>query len=129
MSTRGTFRICEEITENQFDVNTYYIHCDCYPKGAINHIAKIEKFKDFLESEYYNGYRPEMQVKKKRYAALFEIAIDQAEKTIDHDFHGDTEYKYNLFFNKKGLNFIECYSNDGCIFSGTWKQFLKKYLD
>lgn len=76
MSTRATY----QITCDNGQIITYYIHSDGYPKGAANYFKKMN----------------DCSIENTCYAARFLIANQKAEITISHDVHGDTEFQYTL---------------------------------
>lgn len=124
MSTRATYKIVER-TNKGTEVNTFYIHCDGYAAGAAEYFQHMLKFRnETLIKMYEKSYRPERYINNKSWASIFEIAIPSAEKTVSHDFHGDTEYQYSLYFSKD-CNFIEArqVGND-IFFTGSLEEFI-----
>lgn len=77
MSTRGTYQFN---SGNVYEgITTVYIHHDNYPKGAARYF-----YKTLLNPSQGN------------LATQFIRANPNAEITVSHDIHGDTEYQYNI---------------------------------
>ena len=87
MSTRATYRIKSEKTGGPHTIY-FYIHYDGYPKGGAAY------FKECLSNEKAMQ-RGGIQ---KAFASL-----EYSEFTHDHEAHWDTEYRYNIFENEKGV--------------------------
>lgn len=81
MGTRATYRFAPGIGENRRHepITTIYIHWDGYPEGA---------------AAYF--YAMLVNPSKGNMATQFIRANEQAELTLSHDIHGDTEYRYDL---------------------------------
>ena len=135
MSTRATFRIAE--ATRQYDniiPRTYYIHYDGYPSGAAEYFVQLTDFmKEYLNKlEALFGTDAGMILrcyKKKRFSSFFEMGIPFSEETIDHDYHGDTDYQYNLFRTEEGeiiVTMKSLYGRD-TEFCDTIVKFIEKY--
>ena len=75
MSTRGTYKFVDSFSS---DV-TIYIHYDNYPQGAAVYL-----------------YNTLTNPSKGGFGTQFIRANKEAEITISHDTHGDTEYQYHI---------------------------------
>jgi hypothetical protein len=89
MSTRATYRISESIRGDNL-TNYFYIHYDGYPEGAAIYFKQLLTYKSNAEEAH-----------RKTFAGCFEIGLKYSEKTEDHEVHGDTDYRYNLYFHDK----------------------------
>lgn len=127
MSTRATYRILERQHKEPI-VTYFYIHHDGYPEGALSYFRDLFKFRDLLKKIYEKcpGDDYSKYIERKSWASIFELGLVGAVKTIDHEYHFDTEYCYNLYFSKEELEQISFTGNAGT-FIGTYKEFEKKY--
>ena len=125
MSTRATYRITEDKGE-EFPTDTFYIHYDGYPEGAAEYFHQLLTYRE--EQKVLLG----TEFRRKSMAAMFEMGIPLSEKTKDHDAHGDTEYRYNLFFGKIG-NQVQAYKRKsidlGEQYFDHWEEFFKDDID
>lgn len=78
MSTRGTYLLAASQLNNHSIC--FYVHCDNYPEGAAYYFRQMHYFKN----------------SRSHYAGKFFRANSNAEFTISHDSHWDTEYCYTL---------------------------------
>lgn len=127
MSTRATYRI-SATSYSGVEKQYFYIHYDGYPKGAAHY------FKAFLSN--LDGLIKDGGYRKGKAVVAFGM-LPFAEFTGDHDSHGDTEYRYNIYYDQqKGTFFINSFkgkcgedSQDiWCeFFKGPLVEFINKY--
>lgn len=103
MSTRATYKFISEIT----GTHTAYIHHDGYPEYAYSYLENAANIDSFIAKN------------------------TQARITKDHDYHGDTDYRYTV---QNGC--VVCEKRDylddletvwKIIFIGTIEQFVARY--
>ena len=76
MATRATYQI-----KTPLNTSTVYIHYDGYLPGA---------------AEYFRNAIDLMRISGRQFLPCFLWANENAEMTKSHDWHGDTEYRYDL---------------------------------
>lgn len=108
MSTRATY----EFVDN--GIKTYvYVHYDNYPEGAANYF-----------------YETLINPSKGNFATQFIRAINGAEITESHEYHGDTDYQYIITGTgpKAHLNCISVQSKTN-VFEGFLDDFINQYKE
>jgi hypothetical protein len=129
MSTRATYRI-QEGDSHSDETQCFYVHHDGYPEGA------ADKFRDMkvnLETLIGGKLGGDSRCRPGKPIIAFGM-IDGAQFTKDHEVHGDTEYCYNIYFNRKDQKFsLRAYELDfdggsQLFFNGELDEFIKKYL-
>jgi len=85
MATRATYRIA---CGNKAEL-TVYIHWDGYPEGAADYFDRALNL--------YENPRGSELLEKASFEACFLMANPKAEVTRSHEWHGDTEYRYDLW--------------------------------
>ncbi len=127
MSTRATYRVKEYGNEGSL-LQHFYIHHDGYPEGAAEYfkelVSNLEKLVDGPLSTC-TRCRPGKVI------CAFGM-INGAEFTGDHFSHGDTEYCYDIFLDKKEMTFgIRAYTKEykfmKLFFDDTLDKFIEKY--
>lgn len=128
MSTRATYRIFEKNGDEAI-VSYFYIHYDGYPEGALDYFKQLLEFREWMKVRYEElGDSVLRDIHRKTWSALFEIGIPLSQRTIDHEYHGDTEYRYSLYFNKDTLEHVEFTGDhDNRKFDGPYTLFEKIY--
>ncbi|KJU85376.1 hypothetical protein MBAV_002425 [Candidatus Magnetobacterium bavaricum] len=109
MSTRATYQFTSNEKTNEPTV-TFYVHFDGYPEGA---------------AEYFQAM---LGQKHGGLATKFMHAVDEAELTLSHEAHGDTEYRYTITGDDH-LTALEKIDRDTwtVFFEGTLAEFIKQY--
>lgn len=111
MSTRATYLIAASQEMN--DSVCFYVHNDNYPEGAAHYFRQMHGYKNL----------------RGHYAGRFFRANVNAEFTLSHDSHCDTEYRYTL--NAKGqLKVLHRELRDKwvTIYKGPWYEFVNQQL-
>ena len=127
MSTRATYRISATSylgVEKQY----FYIHYDGYPLGAAHY------FKEFLHN--LDHIIKEGRYRKGKSVVAFGM-LAFSEFTGDHESHGDTEYRYDIYHDQqKGTFFINSFKHSWGedsqdiwteFFNGSIQEFIGKY--
>lgn len=96
MATRATYRIS---CGNQAEL-TAYIHYDGYPEGAADYFERA--------LDLYENPRDSKLLELASFEACFLIANPKAEVTRSHEWHGDTEYRYDIWRSVTESNAV-CY--------------------
>ena len=96
MATRATYRIS---CGNQAEL-TVYIHWDGYPEGAADYFDRA--------LDLYENPRESKLLEQASFEACFLIANPKAEVTRSHEWHGDTEYRYEIWRSVTDNNAV-CY--------------------
>jgi hypothetical protein len=127
MSTRATYRIAAN-SYSESEQQYFYIHYDGYPRGAVQYFKEfLSNLEDLIEGE---GYRTGNCV------VAFGM-LPLSEFTRDHENHGDTEYRYNVYHDQQqgtfhvtgyrhtwGANPEDIWTR---FFEGAMEDFIKKY--
>jgi hypothetical protein len=108
MSTRATYRFIP--ADRRFKpAITLYVHHDGYPEGAANYLQGVSSAEDFIRNN------------------------PRAEITLNHEVHGDTEYRYDIIGISRTINAYkrEGYGNDAAwvrFFDGSFDEFIEQNL-
>lgn len=124
MSTRATYRI-QEFTPHENRIEYFYIQYDGYPAGAAEYFQKLlVNMESLKETDPYSG-----NVKWRPGKAIVAFGmLKYAEFTEDHEYHGDTEYRYNLYFDRIRKTWdIVAYGRENKFFDDTLDNFIEKY--
>ena len=100
MSTRATYRFIPDDLQFKPAI-TIYIHHDGYPEGASYYLEGVNTVEDFIRKN------------------------DRAEITANHDVHGDTEYRYDIYQNGD----ITAFKREGWGENAIWEQFFNDLPD
>jgi len=113
MSTRATYQI-----KTPLNTSTVYIHYDGYLSGA------AEYFRDAIDL---------MRISGRQFLPCFLWANENAEMTKSHDWHGDTEYRYDLE-KKAGIWSVVAYKRQSydsdvfnVVYDGNLSNFVNEY--
>lgn len=125
MSTRATYRISDGD-----NLQYFYIHYDGYPEGAIRYFQQmISNLNELMGEDTAGLYRAGK-------AIIAFGMLPFAEFTKDHELHGDTEYRYNLYYDKKDntwflkayeYNWDLAFTNFQQLYQGDLIGFIDKY--
>ncbi|MEL0087736.1 MAG: hypothetical protein VW757_06630 [Halieaceae bacterium] len=72
MATRATYRFIDR--SDWRPITTVYNHWDGYPEGAASHLCTVRNAEDFIRRN------------------------EQSEITPGHEAHGDTEWRYDIYY-------------------------------
>lgn len=123
MSTRATYRI-KEFGGIEPYIEYFYIHYDGYPEGAACYFKQLLKNYEFLKEERIKGHSHWRPGK----AIIAFGMIPLSELTRDHEEHGDTEYRYNIYLDKKNNSWsLRAYNDESCFFDDDLIKFIEKY--
>ena len=108
MSTRATYRFIPKYKGFKPEI-TLYVHHDGYPEGAANYLREVSCAEDFIRNN------------------------PRAELTLNHEVHGDTEYRYNIIELGRRIHAYkrEGYGNDAAwvqFFDGSFDEFIEQNL-
>ena len=119
MSTRATYRIHDSYCD--IDV-TYYKHENNYPSGAAEFFKRMVEYKEKIDMCPSMGY-----------ASAFFRANLSVRPTESHEYHYDTEYRYDYLNSEQGEMILTVYEIDyeiGKKFGEyDWKLYFQGSLD
>lgn len=129
MSTRATYRVKEYngITQR---IEYFYIHYDGYPEGAAQKFKQLLLNMDSLKEKSHIENGQDIFVWRPGKSIIAFGMLPYAEFTEDHEEHGDTEYQYDLYYDRKNKSWdVVARGRNGIFFDDTLLSFIKKYSD
>jgi len=105
MSTRATYRFIP--ADRRFKpAITLYVHHDGYPEGAANYLQGAFYVEEFIRKN------------------------SRAEITLNHEVHGDTEYRYDIInADSRVGRTINAYKREGYGNDAAWIQFFDGFIN
>lgn len=97
MATRGTIQFRTSKDEGSKNMGFVYIHHDMYPEGFFSYLKEVIENKEV--------YTNNLMTK-------FVKVIKRAEITLSHEYHGDTEFRYEIFGSLEDNGEVLVYARD-----------------
>lgn len=97
MATRGTIQFRTSKEQGSKNLGYVYVHHDMYTQG----------FRDYLVEVFQNN-----TVHAHNLMTKFLKVIERSEVTVSHKYHGDTEFRYEIFGSKEDNGEILIYQRD-----------------
>jgi len=98
MATRATYRFFERDREEYF-----YVHWGNSPRGAANYLDKMLKLKSNCIHQW-----GKTDSQNKYFSDFFILCDSGIQHTKGHENHLDTEYRYNIIIENRGIIHIQC---------------------